>query len=95
MKNNTINKELANRVYDLLVSLGGADESERQSFIYHHCDSKDGCDEWRFRGKLGFGGKYRSTTNTVTCYQEDETPQIMDTIVQINTALDNIKLASN
>ena len=52
-----ITKEKAGKVYDLLV---GAYEPDRDNFIYHHTESKDGCSEWRFCGKLGFGGKYRT-----------------------------------
>lgn len=65
----------ANKIYDLLVSIGDANESERGDFIYHHCESEYGCKEWRFCGKFGFGGKYRSTWNGVTYYPEDETPE--------------------
>lgn len=81
----------ANNVYDLLVSIGGAEESERSSFIYHHCTSKDGCDEWRFSGKLGFGGKYRSKRNRVDCYKEDETPSRIELIEKLNYELNKIK----
>ena len=36
--------------------------------------------EWRFCGKLGFGGKFRVNNNRngcpyIDCYQEDETPE--------------------
>jgi hypothetical protein len=80
----------ANNVYDLLVSIGGAEESERSGFIYHHCTSKDGCDEWRFCGKLGFGGKYRSQRNRVDCYKEDETPLRIGLITKLNSELEKI-----
>lgn len=33
------------------------------------------CNEWRFSGHLGFGGKYWSQRNDVTCYQEDMTEE--------------------
>jgi hypothetical protein len=82
--------EKANKVYDLLVSIGGAYEPQRDSFIYHHSKSKDGCDEWRFMGKLGFGGKYRSNSNKVDCYLEDETPEIIILIERLNDALSKI-----
>ncbi len=80
----------ANKIYDLLVSIGGAWESDRDSFIYHHCDVKDGCDEWRFAGKLGFGGKYRSGYNRVDCYKEDETPERKKITNELNEALSKI-----
>lgn len=79
-------KQNLNKIYDLLVSVGGAREKERESFIYHHTN---GCDEWRFQGKLGFGGKYRSRTNTVDCYLEDETPERTKIVKQLNEELQN------
>ena len=83
-------KEKANKVYDLLVSIGGASESERNSFIYHHIEAKGGCSEWRFGGKLGFGGKYRSGTNSVDCYKEDETQDRIKIIENLNLELHNL-----
>jgi len=84
-------KELiANKIYDILVTLGGAFEPERDSFIYHHSKNKDICTEWRFQGKLGFGGKYYSDLNVVDCYSEDETPTILKLIEKINIELKNV-----
>lgn len=85
-----LSKDKANKVYDLLVSIGGANEDDRSSFIYHHCEDKHGCREWRFCGKLGFGGKYRSTWNGVTYYSEDETPERIDIKNQLNSELQKI-----
>lgn len=81
--------EFLNKVYDLLISIGGADDSNnlRESFIYNHKDSKHICKEWRFAGKLGFGGKYLSETNTVNCYPEDETPERLEIIKSLNVEL--------
>lgn len=81
--------EKANKIYDILVNLGGAVESFRDSFIYHHVftEEKHSCDEWRFSGKLGFGGKYRSRTNSVDCYKEDENSAIIRLIEKINHEL--------
>jgi hypothetical protein len=85
-------KEEASKVYDVLVRIGGASESDRSGFVYHHVDSKDGCSEWRFCGKLGFGGKYRSGSNRVSCYQEDQTPSRVCLIETLNTELAEIKI---
>ncbi len=87
MKN--FSRAQANEIYDVLV-IAGADEHMRDSFIYHHCDSKDGCDEWRFQGKLGYGGKYWSRTNTVNCYLEDENPGRKPIISYVNSELKRI-----
>jgi len=93
MKTNKISTEKANKVYDLLVSIGGASESDRDSFIYHHCEDKYECSEWRFCGHLGFGGKYRSGWNGVTYYQEDETPERIKIKSQLNEQLQKISCA--
>ena len=63
--------DLANKVYDVLVNLGGAGEHMRHSFVHHHTQDLP-CGEWRFQGKLFFGGKFRDQTFTVDCYREDE-----------------------
>jgi hypothetical protein len=80
-------KDKANYVYDQLVAIGGAREEDRDNFVYHHSEAKEKCDEWRFIGKLGFGGKYRSQRNRVDCYREDETPERNDIIERLNKAL--------
>ena len=79
-----------NKVYDILVEMGGASESMRSSFIQNHLDEQFPCYEWRFMGKLGYGGKYRSRKNAVDCYSEDETPERMKLIEQINEVLQKI-----
>jgi len=86
-----IKTELYNRVYDLLVHIGGASEDLRSSFLHNHTVSKDACTEWRFCGRLGFGGKFRSQSFTVDCYKEDETPERVKIIADINTALEGLK----
>jgi len=85
-----LTEERANTIYDILVSEGGARKSERNDFIYHHCTNEYGCVEWRFQGKLGFGGKYRSTWNEVTYYLEDETNEMAVIKIKINKLLKNI-----
>ena len=82
--------ENAQKIYDLLVCIGGASESMRESFIYHHCESEDGCGEWRFQGKLGFGGKYYSRMNKVDSYTEDRTQEVENIINELNDKLCNL-----
>ena len=82
-----ISEDKANKIYDLLVSIGGASEHERDNFVYHHSKIKEGCDEWRFCGKLGFGGKYYSKRNVVSCYKEDENKERSEIIVKLNKEL--------
>lgn len=85
-----LTKERANKIYDILVAEAGASESERVDFVWHHCVDKDGCREWRFRGKLGFGGKYRSTWNGVTYYHETETPEMVAVKTKVDSLLKEI-----
>ena len=73
-------------VFDLLKTVGGAHESMRSDFIYHHTSDQP-CDEYRFQGKLGFGGKYWRLENRVSCYREDETPERLRVIVELDAAL--------
>jgi len=87
MRDKLISKEKADKVYNLLVSIGGAFEKRRKDFIYHHCESVYGCSEWRFQGKLGFGGKYYSRNNRVCFYSEDETPERNEIRSKLNDEL--------
>lgn len=87
--------ERANKIYDVLTTYGGATDYMRDSFVYHftnniHDEQNTCCEEWRFCGKLGYGGKYLLETNTVTCYQEDETKQTLKIIDEINNRLKKI-----
>jgi hypothetical protein len=77
-------------VYSILVNIGGASESMRGSFVQNHTDAEYPCTEWRFGGHLGFGGKYRSKTNTVDFYREDETPKRLALIGELNDALEKL-----
>jgi len=87
MRDTLLSKEKADKVYDLLVSIGGASERDKGSFIHHHCVSEYGCGEWRFQGKLGFGGKYFSRNNRVCFYTEDETPERNEVRSKLNDEL--------
>ena len=75
-------------VYDLLVSIGGAHEGTRFSFLHHHNDKQFPCTEWRFCGHLGHGGKYYREQNIVSCYREDGNTQRTQIIKALNSALD-------
>ena len=83
-------KKKLNKVYDILVNLGGADENMRGSFIQYHTEGHD--HEWRFSGHLGFGGKYRLERNKVDCYREDETQERLTLIEEINEKLSKINI---
>jgi hypothetical protein len=82
-------KEFADEVYNILVQYGEATEGDRASFVDSHSNHRQygECTEWRFCGNLGFGGKYRSNTNTVDCYKEDLNEKKENTIKVINENL--------
>jgi len=90
MKEKLIPAEKAQKIYDLLVTIGGASENMRDSFMYHHCENEYGCGEWRFQGKLGFGGKYYSARNVVDCYTEDRNQGSISIINELNEKLCNL-----
>ncbi len=81
--------EFYNKVYDILVNMGGALEKEREDFLYAFVKDEYPTTEWRFSGKLGSGGKYRSR-NVVTCYSESETPERLDLMKDMNLALSRL-----
>lgn len=86
-------KEFLEKVYAILVELGGAtlDGWQKDAFIQAHLDKEYPCQEWRFGGRLGFGGKYYSRENRVDCYIEDYKGARRDLIAQINTKLKSLK----
>jgi len=86
-----LNKKTAAAVYDLLVKVGGAPESYRAHFIQHYTGA-DPSREWRFQGKLGFGGKFYLSYDKfrVGCYREDETDKRTVLIAEMNEKLDGL-----
>lgn len=86
-------EEFYSKVYDILMTLGGAPDGEyRKAFMFNFSKKEKFPDrEWRFQGHLGFGGKYRNETNRVDCYQEDETPERLAIIEKINAALKELE----
>ena len=82
-----LTEQQANDVYDILVNTAGAHESMREPFVYEF-SKEDHTREWRFGGKLGYGGKFRMNGNGVyvDCYLEDETKETI-AIVETTNAL--------
>jgi hypothetical protein len=88
--------DVLHKIYDILVEMGGADEHMRDAFISYFTGSGHSR-EWRFSGKLGYGGKfwYRDYLDhqiTVNCYPEDMTQERSTLIDQMNEALAKIKV---
>lgn len=75
-----------NKVYDVLVEFGGANESARASFVYHY-QSERPPKEWRFCGDFGFGGKYWMGTNRISMYKEDESLELRKQMDVVNQKL--------
>lgn len=83
-------RKFFNWVYTTLVRVAGALESQREDFIAAHLDPKYPCQEWRFQGFLGFGGKYYAGGNRVSCYSEDLNPSRESIIEETNRELEGI-----
>lgn len=83
-------EDQAKAVYDVLVKEAGAPESMRRDFVRAmgpENGAHDYCNEYRFCGELGFGGKYWQGRNEVSCYREDETTKRTKIIDKTNAAL--------
>jgi hypothetical protein len=85
--------QTASAIYDILVEIG-ATEYMREAFIHSHSTDVNQA-EWRFQGKLGFGGKFWNEWSyleykpkwRVSCYAEDETPKTLKIIKDTNEKL--------
>ena len=84
----------AGRVFDVLVTVCGAIESDRASFIYEF-EKKKGdygpTSEWRFGGAFGFGGKFRYPRFSVDAYPENMTAEIESAKLEADKKLAIIK----
>ena len=71
-----ISTVILNKIWDILVSQAGAIERERNDFINYFLE-EGSVKEYRFRGKLGFGGKIkRNSWDIFICfYSEDHTEE--------------------
>jgi len=88
-----LTREDADKIYDLLVAEAGAPEYDRSSFIWHHSEDRLASStpsEWRFQGKLGFGGKFYVEDRgwRVGYYgREDLTPERDAIVERVNARL--------
>lgn len=80
-------------IYDVLVKYAGArdDEYDKNTFVQCAFDWDYNFNfEYRFMGKLGFGGKVwlpLDENPSITCYREDETPERKKMIKKTNDEL--------
>lgn len=86
------------KVWAILVERAGASAhpDDRDSFINAFLDLKYPPTEWRFCGKLGFGGKFWRNERMsappfyVNCYSEDRTPERDQIIEDVNVLLKDL-----
>jgi hypothetical protein len=91
-----ISEKASNKIYDILVEIG-ANERYRKDFVRVHSTDENQL-EWRFQGKLGFGGKFWNDWNDienrplwrVTCYSEDKNPETLQIIEETDKKLDQL-----
>lgn len=83
-----LTEEKAKAVYEILIEVCEASAREKDDFVYTH--TRNGCSEWRFQGNLGFGGKYWSGRNAVSCYPEHLNPNTEQIIEKANKLLSEI-----
>jgi hypothetical protein len=79
--------DIAVWAYDILVEHLGAIPSEAEYFVDVQ---RRGCEEFRFQGSAGFGGKlYHDSWRglRVDCYPEDRNPERDAAIARANKAL--------
>lgn len=87
-------KAFLNKVWDILVEHAGAREDDREAFVIVASERARRCLEYRFMGKLGFGGKvwlWNDPHAYVSCYREDETRERKRIIQITNQALEKLK----
>lgn len=85
--------EQANAVYDVLVEHAGASEDGRDDFVF--LQTEEVVNEYRFMGRLGFGGKFWNYHGRwyVTAYPEaiKAHPEMQDRVDATNGALARLR----
>lgn len=88
-----LTEEQANAIWDVLVKHAGAsaDEWDRHDFVSAAMDGT--MTEWRFQGRLGFGGKFYLERRRwrVGAYPEDMTPERQRMVGEANGALAGLR----
>lgn len=85
-------EQTAIAVYSLL-RLVGAPRRDQDAFVDTFTGSCPPM-EWRFQGRLGFGGKFYFTETRwrIGCYVEDDSAERLKIIEAANTVLDALRL---
>ncbi|RYD66077.1 MAG: hypothetical protein EOP83_05935 [Verrucomicrobiaceae bacterium] len=85
----------AEDAYTVLVREAGAIDTPEERYAFAYYLAKREGDEYRFQGKLGFGGKFRNNGNHdctpyIDCYPEDMTEQRKIIINRVNAQLSEL-----
>jgi len=81
-----LTEDQAREVWKIIAATCGADNYSLDQFVFH--SGRTDRLEFRFCGKLGFGGKvYVEEPPRVSCYPEDETPKRAGMIAKTNSQL--------
>lgn len=91
MRTHLLTPHQANQIFDVLVRYAEAPEWKRDEFVLLHSEGR--CDEFRFMGCLGFGGKYWRHDWRVSAYPEDikREPLLQTIIDTTNHALAELR----
>ncbi len=83
----TITNGIAENIWEVLVIHAGASTRDQDAFVT--AVTEQDCQEYRFGGGLGFGGKVfvTSTKWWVSCYKEDETADRLRMVAAANSEL--------
>lgn len=84
-----LSHELADEVWTVLVEECGANENDRENFVF--LTNIQDIAEYRFIGNLGFGGKFWSGKFIVSCYPEDSNEMREAAIQKANARLAALK----
>lgn len=73
---NNLSRAEATEFFDMLLA-AGAQASQQAEFVRYMTEPSPFPKEFRFQGKLGFGGKahFSGGRAYVSCYPEDDTPE--------------------
>jgi len=87
------NEREAGDIYDILVESCGARDDAIEKGAFVQAVVGPNFTEWRFQGTLGFGGKFWNNAGKwyVSCYPEDQTSAMKQTIVEANVALATLR----
>ena len=87
----SLSSRAANDIYDVLVEICEASESDRDYFVERQTSTH--ITEWRFMGNLGMGGKFWRQGNLwyVNAYPEGMTPDKEAIIKATNRKLERLR----